>query len=125
MGIVRKTKSVKAILAFFEQHEEAFSSVALVEHFKGQMNKTTVYRILERLVSEGVLHTFKNTEGLSLYATRNDNPSTQTSEVHPHFQCKKCGKTQCIPQDIEMPTLPNYKIDSAEFLLTGVCELCS
>ncbi len=125
MGILRQTKSVKAVMQVFEESHDAFSSVELVEKFSGLMNKTTVYRILARLEDENYLHSFKSKEGVSLFARYNE-PSTQiNSDLHPHFQCKKCGKTKCVPLDIKLPSLPNYKIDTAEFLISGTCDQCS
>tara|TARA_B110000046_G_C12975789_1_gene391063 strand:- start:188 stop:379 length:192 start_codon:yes stop_codon:yes gene_type:complete len=49
MGIVRKTKGVNLVLQIFEEKNEAKSVVRLIELLKDKMNKTTVYRILDRL----------------------------------------------------------------------------
>lgn len=124
MAIIRKTKSVKTLLEVFEHSKEAFSVVDMVERFQGEMNKTTVYRIMERLEDEGVLHSFKDKDGLKLYAKCKGCSATQHTDLHPHFQCRKCGKTECLSLDIAIPLVPNRKIDSAEFLLMGVCNNC-
>jgi len=58
MGIIRKTKSVKAVLREFDESNDAVSVVDLVEDLQGEMNKSTVYRILERLQDDGILHSF-------------------------------------------------------------------
>ena len=55
MGIIRKTQSVKTLLNVFEQSDEAISVVGLVKQLNEKMNKTTVYRILERLEEDGIL----------------------------------------------------------------------
>ncbi|NRA93639.1 MAG: transcriptional repressor, partial [Psychroserpens sp.] len=68
MSIIRKTKSVKMLLEIFESTKSALSVVDLVEQLKSEMNKTTVYRILERLENEGVLHSFNGINGLKWYA---------------------------------------------------------
>lgn len=124
MGVIRKTKAVKAILSVFNTTSAAISSISLVEQFSNTMNKTTVYRILDRLVDEGLLHTFKSNDGLSMYAKCQDCSTHQHSDLHPHFQCDKCGETKCLPIEIKVPSLPNYQIESAELLLTGTCENC-
>lgn len=125
MGVIRQTKSVKAVMEVFENSDNALSSVELIEKFSGLMNKTTVYRILARLVDENFLHSFKSNDGVSFFARYSSESTKASSDLHPHFQCKKCGKTKCVPLDITLPSLPNYKIDSAEFLITGVCEHCN
>ena len=68
MGIIRKTKPVKEILHLFENKEEAISVVQLIELMHTKMNRTTVYRILERLEQDGILHSFNGKDGLKWYA---------------------------------------------------------
>lgn len=123
MGVIRSTKSVKALLNEFERRKTAISTIELVEHFKGQMNKTTVYRILERLEDEGKLHSFIGKGGIRWYAECNCLHSN-SSVVHPHFQCEDCGKTECLPINIPIPEVSKYNVESASFLLIGKCENC-
>lgn len=124
MGVVRKTKSVTSLLERFEQTNAALSAIDLVEQLKAKMNKTTVYRILERLEDEGMLHSFKGKDGLQWYARCNGCSSDQHSDLHPHFQCRNCGKTECLDIELSVPSVPQHKIDSAELLLLGHCEDC-
>jgi len=124
MGVVRLTKSVKAILGVFDASNAAISSTELVEQFSNDMNKTTVYRILDRLVDQGILHVFNDHDGVNMYAKCKDCSTHHHSDLHPHFQCAKCGITKCLPIEIKIPSLPNYHIDSAELLLTGTCNNC-
>lgn len=124
MGIIRKTKSVKAILHQFEQTSDAISVVDLVERVRQDMNKTTVYRILERLEDDGSLHSFIGKDGLRWYAKCRGCSSEEHVDSHPHFQCRDCGKTECLTLDVSIPSLPGHKIDSASLLLIGQCEKC-
>lgn len=124
MGIIRKTKSVKTLLKIFEQTNNAISVVILVERLHRKMNKTTVYRVLERLENEGILHSFTGKDGLKWYAKYNGCSSSNHMDLHPHFQCRDCGKTACLAIDILIPSVSNYRIDSAELLLIGQCEDC-
>jgi len=119
MAIIRKTKPVKTLLKIFEQTNTAISAVELVERLSGEMNKTTVYRILERFENEGMLHFFRGQDGLKYYIK-----SQGHSSLHPHFQCRDCGKTECLHIDISIPSIANYKIDSVELLLIGQCKDC-
>jgi Fur family ferric uptake transcriptional regulator len=124
MVTIRKTKSVNAVLEIFNKNEEALSAIDLVERLHQEMNKTTVYRILERLEEIGILHSFKGKDGFRWYAMQNITLSNNHSESHPHFHCYDCGKTICLNQEPLIPTIPNYKVQSAELLLTGQCEDC-
>lgn len=124
MGIIRKTKSVKTLLEVFEQADSALSVVELVERLHREMNKTTVYRILDRLEDDGTLHSFMGRDGLKWYAKCRGCTASQHTDAHPHFQCRGCGKTECLTLDVSIPSVPNRKVDSAELLLIGLCEEC-
>jgi Fur family ferric uptake transcriptional regulator len=124
MGVIRRTKSVISLLELFEQTNEALSATDLVERLNYKMNKTTVYRILVRLEDEGVLHAFKGRDGLQWYAMCKGCTASHHADLHPHFQCKQCGKTECLDVELSLPSVLNHKIDSAEVLLIGHCEDC-
>lgn len=112
------------MLELFEQTNAALSAVDLVERFKSKMNKTTVYRILDRLEDEGVVHSFKGKDGLQWYEGCKECTSLHHKDLHPHFQRLDCGKTQCLDLELSIPSVPQHKIDSAELLLFGQCEDC-
>lgn len=124
MGTIRKTKSVKILLSIFEQSKTAFSVKELIERVHQLMNKTTVYRILDRLEDAGILHSFIGKDGLKWYALCHGCSQLNHQDAHPHFQCKKCGKTECLSLEFSTPSIPNYKIDSFELLLIGTCRAC-
>ncbi len=125
MGVIRKTKSVNSLLKLFEKSNEAFSAIDLVERLQEKMNKTTVYRILERLQDDGILHAFKGKDGLQWFAKSKGCTTSHHEDPHPHFQCRDCGKTECLDVKFSMPSVPQYKVDSAEILLIGQCEDCA
>ena len=125
MSISRKTKTVKLILEVFNKTNNAISVVDLVSIFRDKMNKTTVYRILNRLEESGILHSFTDRDGLKRYAKGNQKTgSIKESNLHSHFLCNDCGISSCLPLEIPIPTLPNTRIDSSDHLLTGQCENC-
>lgn len=124
MGIVRKTKSVEALLDVFEQSRNAVSVVDLVERLREEMNKTTVYRILDKLDQDGIVHSFLGKGGLKWYAKCQGCSSGHHLDVHPHFQCQDCGSVECLSLDIAIPTVSNRQIDSVEIMLVGKCAKC-
>ena len=126
MGIIRKTRSVKAVLNAFEQTQTALSTSELVERFNHQMNRSTVYRILERLEDDGILHSFTGQDGLTWYALCHDDGSSFSHhlDTHPHFQCRECGKTECLPLIIPIPEVAKHSVESVSLLLVGKCADC-
>lgn len=125
MGVIRNTKSVLLVTEYFRNTDEAIGVVDLVEKFSDQMNKSTIYRILDRLEDEGRVHAFLGMNGLKHYAKCKECSHTEHLDVHPHFQCTNCGKVECVSYDIKIPNLPNKHIKQAQLLLTGTCEDCS
>ena len=115
---------VKTVLMVFEQTSYAVSVSELIKRLDGEMDKTTVYRILKRLEADGTLHSFVAKDGVKLYAKCKACSSLDQLSTHPHFHCRACGKAVCLSMDISIPSVPNYKIDSVEFLLIGLCDDC-
>lgn len=124
MGVSRKTNSVKAVLRIFEDTSNALSVKELVGKLNGEMNKVTVYRILQRLEDDGMMHSFIGKDGLRWFARCKECAPSGHSDAHPHFQCRVCGKTECLNFEIYFPEIPNYQVDKAEILLIGQCEDC-
>ncbi|WP_442264890.1 Fur family transcriptional regulator [Tenacibaculum sp. ZS6-P6] len=126
MGIIRKTKAVKTLLDLFSNEFSAISAVDLVERLKKEMNKTTVYRALDRLEDEGIVHSFIGKNGLKWYAKcKSSCTSDHHNDVHPHFECTNCKKVTCLSIDVTVPNIPNYNINKAAVFLTGVCNNCN
>jgi Fur family ferric uptake transcriptional regulator len=124
MGIIRKTKSVKALLDEFENNSGAISAIELVKRLSSNYNKTTVYRVLDKLEDDGVLHSFLGKKGIKWYAKCKDCSVTGHFDVHPHFQCVNCGKVDCLPLDIKIPKIPNRMVIASQVLIQGKCEMC-
>jgi|TARA_B110000908_G_scaffold159397_1_gene201515 Fur family ferric uptake transcriptional regulator len=125
MGIIRKTKAVATVLQIFEEESEPKSVVHLIGLVKDKMNKTTVYRILDRLERDGIIHSFNGKDGLKWYAKCEGCFANHHSDKHPHFQCTKCDKVECLSVEIKIPSIKNHKVDSTDIFLMGQCEVCS
>ena len=125
MSVIRKTKQIKLLLNAFDQANDAITVVELVDRFKGQMDKTTVYRILDRLEDEGTLHSFIGKDGSKRYARWDIKDSdSKAIQIHPHFECRFCGVSTCLPIKVSIPSVSNMIIESAEQLLVGKCSQC-
>ena len=88
--------------------------------FNSKLNKTTIYRVLDKLEQDGILHSFLGNNGLKWYAKCTGCSASEHKDVHPHFQCLDCGKMDCIPTNVTLPTT----IDGLSLhpLLTGENE---
>ncbi|WP_271404979.1 Fur family transcriptional regulator [Tenacibaculum soleae] len=124
MGIIRKTKSVEAILNEFNNSSAAISVKKILENLDFKFNKTTIYRVLDKLENDGVLHSFLGKNGLKWYAKCMGCSANKHNDIHPHFQCLDCGKVDCIPTNVIMPKIPNRQVIITQLLIQGKCETC-
>ena len=58
MGVLRKTKHLEHVLQAFRQSSDALSAGMLVDALANEINKSTVYRMLQKLEDDGVIHSF-------------------------------------------------------------------
>lgn len=124
MGIIRKTASVEKLLAEFEDGSSAISAIELIKRLRDKMNKTTVYRVLDKLEDDAVLHSFLDKDGITWYAKCTACQHDNHRDAHPHFQCLQCGQVDCVSVDVRIPSIPKRKVVAAQVLLQGTCEKC-
>lgn len=125
MGVTRQTKQVRKLIDIFNKEERAISVVDLVKRLSSEMNKTTVYRILNKLMDDGIVHSFIGEGGLKWYAKCQDCSCETHNDVHPHFQCKTCGEVKCLPVTLSLPPVNGYKVESVNLLMVGECSNCT
>ena len=122
--LLEKQKSVEVLLNEFNNNSSAISVTKLVTKLNSRFNKTTIYRVLDKLEDDGVLHSFLGKNGLKWYAKCNGCSADKHKDLHPHFQCLDCGKVDCLSFNIEIPKISNRKIEFSQFLIQGQCEEC-
>ena len=91
-----------------------------------QINRVTVYRILELLVENGVVQQMSGWGRGLVYGMA----ESKNHPAHPHFQCKNCGTLQCLQpvnlhvdiKDIDRSFVG--EINGVEVRLSGICRNC-
>ncbi len=124
MGIKRRTKSIELLLEQFEHEQRAISATELTERLREKVNKTTIYRALERLEDEGLIHSFVGRNAIKWYAKCNGCSTHGHNDIHPHFQCLSCGKVECLEIDISVPEIEHREVLTTQILMQGNCENC-
>jgi Fur family transcriptional regulator, ferric uptake regulator len=89
-----------------------------------QFNKSTLYRIINKLLRTKTIHTLTLQNGITYYEKKQDNH-------HSHFLCTNCQDITCIDllnhhQDINksLSKTTNFHIHNQEYNLYGHCEIC-
>ncbi|MAD29524.1 MAG: transcriptional regulator [Flavobacteriaceae bacterium] len=128
MGISRKTKSLNLLLSEFKDGIKAISTLDLIKRLGKRMNKTTVYRILDKLEEDGILHSFFGKNGVKFFVKCDGccqtNSSSKTMTVLPHFQCLDCGKLDRLSIKVDLPNFNSSKLNATQVLIQGRCEAC-
>lgn len=121
----RPTLIRTAVLGILLQADDALSHTEVLERLlsHGSFDRVTVYRALDWLVSQGLVHKVAGAgRAWRFRSTRNE-----TMHRHAHFQCNQCGKVFCLP-DVQ-PSLPkqvpaSFSVDSIELNIKGTCGDC-
>ncbi|MEG1108251.1 MAG: transcriptional repressor [Oscillospiraceae bacterium] len=126
------TKIYNAIMGFLRENQErAVTASDVYEHLvteSEKVNKTTVYRNLDRLVSDGTLLKYVTDDGkkASFIFHRQDESCIE----HLHLQCSDCGRVIHLDCDY-MEDFIRHISDEHDFnlrcgssILYGLCKDC-
>jgi Fur family transcriptional regulator, ferric uptake regulator len=90
------------------------------------INRVTVYRILDLLVDKGLVDRINGGGRSFVYGLA----PNENHPAHPHFFCKSCGHLECLnPQSLNLDLQPLQRtfaglIENVEVRVDGVCKNC-
>jgi Fur family ferric uptake transcriptional regulator len=127
------TKNREAIMEYLEAHKEhSFSAYDVNEYMwnKGiNVNITTIYRNLDKLIEEGAVTKYKTSEdGFCRYQYALPDAKC---ESHIHMQCRECGKIlhlEChFMEEIKthLYEYHGFELECHGSVLMGLCRECS
>lgn len=108
------------ITKLLSNYSKPVDAGTLVEKLK--VNKTTVYRQIEKLVNNGVILEVEFGDGKKRYELR-------SLDHHHHLICNKCGKLEDIELDEqivlnEVAKKSDFKVESHSLEFFGLCVDC-
>lgn len=90
------------------------------------MERSSILRVLNLLLSHDVIHTIEDGRGVTKYEICHGHGRCSVEDMHVHFYCEKCGRTFCF-EDIAAPAIPlpeDFRIRSVNYMLKGICPQC-
>lgn len=129
MKQIRNTVAKTEILRTINQSLVALSHTEIQQALNGLCDRVTIYRVLDRLVTENEIHKVVNLDGVVKYAACHACSSqgeTHThAQSHAHFSCEVCNEVTCL-EDVEPSfKIPQkYHVKEMNFTLSGVCPNC-
>lgn len=104
----------------------AWSHAEIQKELDGLCDRVTIYRVLERLTDEGLIHRVVTIDGVVKYAGCHGCSVTHHHDHHLHFSCEKCKSVTCIENVYPAFSLPRkYKVKDVNFMVSGLCPQCS
>ena len=126
MKTTRNTTAKSAILELLKNSKEALSHAEIQKLTVDLCDRVTIYRVLDRLVIEDVIHKIATPDGTLKYAAcQHNHINKHHVHNHVHFSCEKCLSVTCLDAVEPIYTISeNYVVKDMNFTLSGLCPKC-
>ena len=127
MKQTRNTVAKAEVLRLLQASKCALSHAEIQHELHGLCDRVTIYRVLDRLLEEELVHKVVNADGGVKYASCNKcSTGAEHKHNHLHFSCEICSQVTCLDMIEPMFKLPRkYKVKEVHFTVSGVCPNCS
>jgi len=99
------------------------SHEAIEDQIEMDINRATIYRILNQFCEDDLIHTIVADDGKQYFALCNGSEN-HSSEFHFHFSCNKCRTISCLDQEVQLNLPPGFAMEKANCVVTGTCKNC-
>lgn len=121
---VRNTKTKSMILESLKKSKQAVSHETLQNELQGHVDRATIYRVLNRFCEEGLVHRVVGDDGKQYFAICINCAEHQHHHDHFHFRCIRCGKVECLQQEIALSLPKGYRAVHFNGVVSGYCDQC-
>jgi Fur family ferric uptake transcriptional regulator len=123
----RNTIAKTEIQRLVEASEFALSHADIQIALNGLCDRVTIYRVLDRLVEDGIIHRIVNVDGVVCYARCHKcEEGHNHHHNHVHFSCNNCKTVTCLDNVVPSFKMPRkYKVAEVNFTVSGLCPDCS
>lgn len=118
----RNTPAKEAVLNVLKHEGIAMSQDAIEQKLTIDVNRVTIYRILNRFCEDGIIHKVVAENGKQYFAL--DSNTQDTEHQHFHFKCTICDTIECLPNEIKVTVPDGYRVENVNSIITGVCKKC-
>lgn len=99
-----------------------------LESVMHDIDRVTLYRILNAFEEKGIIHKVFDLDGTANYAVcHSDCEANHHHDEHVHFNCTVCKNVYCL-NELSLPgiTIPaGFKLESFTLYATGLCPKCN
>ncbi|UTW61278.1 transcriptional repressor [bacterium SCSIO 12741] len=122
----RNTATKEAVLSVLQHTDKAMSQAAIEKKVGIDINRATIYRVLNRFCEDGLLHRIVADDGKQYFALcmKCDDDQDQRPRHHFHFRCRVCDTIECLPIPVHFTLPEKYLVENVNCVITGVCRDC-
>lgn len=121
----RNTPAKQSILNILKSTGTALSQEMIEAEVKGEMDRVTIYRVLNSFCEDGITHRILADNGKYYFALCLNCNEKQHSHDHFHFRCLKCEKVECLHEKVKVTLPEGYVSETISSWISGYCNTCS
>jgi len=124
---LKHTKQRVRVLEEIAMDSVAISQPELEKKLGKEIDRVTLYRILNAYEEKGILHKIMDMNGTTNYAICSPSCSVDHHhDEHVHFNCTNCLKIYCLDVMIPKIKMPEgFTASTVNTTAYGICEKCS
>lgn len=121
----RNTPSKEAVLGLLTNAGKAMSRDAIEQKINVEIDRATIYRVLNRFCEDGLVHKIVAEDGKQYFAVCMKCDENSFTDNHFHFRCTNCQTLECLPEAVHFSVPSGYSVESVNCVLTGTCKDCN
>jgi len=120
----RNTDTKNEIHALLKKANSALSHDMIKEKMLTSVDRATIYRILNRLCEDKIVHKIIADDGKQYFAFCVNCQEHNHNHNHFHFRCTKCGTVECLESELKIGLPKNYVFENLNGVISGTCPTC-
>lgn len=124
---LKHTKQRVRVLEEIALDSVAISQPDLEKKLGKEIDRVTLYRILNTYQEKGILHRIMDMNGTANYAVCTSSCSeNHHHDEHVHFNCTNCNKIYCLEVEAPRIKMPKgFTAKTVSSIAYGICEKCN
>lgn len=104
---------------------KAMSQDAIERKIQMDIDRVTIYRILNRFCEDGIAHRIVAEDGKQYFAICMPCEGKKSMGHHFHFRCTRCETIECLQAPVHFVLPKGYQVETVNCVLTGICKSCA
>ena len=121
----RSTPAKEAVMAVLTNAGKAMSHDAIEKRVTIDVDRATIYRVLNRFCEDGLVHRIVAEDGKQYFAVCMQCEQKNAANHHFHFRCTRCQTIRCLQTPVHFSLPAGDVVESVNCVLTGLCQDCS